>query len=87
MHDTYVQYLDWWKQSFGQSLFMHFSLAGDLGLPENIYQYGFWGSIASALIDPAKCGQGLMTLGGTEDPKTLTQYCPKYAALAERVPQ
>jgi hypothetical protein len=86
MHDTYVQYAAWWKQSFGNSLFMHFSLAGDLGLPENIYQYGFWGSIASTLIDTTQCGQNLPTLTGTEDPKTLTGHCPKYQALAEQVP-
>ena len=86
MHDTYVQYLSFWKQNFGESLFMHFSLAGILGLPENIYQYGFLGSIASAQIDPATCGQNLPTLTGTEDPKTETSHCPKYAALAEQVP-
>ncbi len=86
MHDTYVQYLDFWKQNFGESLFMHFSLAGTLGLPENIYQYGFWGSIASAQIDPTACGENLPTLAGTEDPKTETSHCPKYAALAEQVP-
>ena len=30
-----------WKQDFGPSLFMHFSLAGNPGTPETIYQYGF----------------------------------------------
>ena len=87
MHDTYVQYLAAWKQVFGESLFMHFSLAGTLGLPENIYQYGFWGSIASVQIDPATCGKNLPTLAGTEDPKTESGHCPKYQALAEQVPQ
>jgi hypothetical protein len=86
MHDTYVQYLGEWKQVFGDSLFMHFSLAGTLGLPENIYQYGFWGSIASVQIDPATCGKNLPTLAGTEDPKTEATHCPKYQALAEQVP-
>ncbi len=86
MHDTYVQYLALWKQVFGESLFMHFSLAGTLGLPENIYQYGFWGSIASEQIDPTTCGANLPTLAGTEDPKTEAAHCPKYQALAEQVP-
>jgi hypothetical protein len=86
MHDTYVQYLAQWKQVFGDSLFMHFSLAGTLGLPENIYQYGFWGSIASVQIDPTTCGKNLPTLTGSEDPKTEATHCPKYQALAEQVP-
>jgi hypothetical protein len=86
MRDTYLTYVAFWKQSFGTSLFMHFSLAGDLGLPENIYQYGFWGSIASTLIDPTACGKNLPTLTGTEDPTTETAHCPKYEALAEQVP-
>lgn len=86
MHDTYAQYLGLWKQTFGGSLFMHFSLAGTLGLPENIYQYGFWGSIASVQIDPTTCGKNLPTLTGTEDPATEASHCPKYAALAEQVP-
>jgi len=86
MHDTYVKYLAEWKQVFGASLFMHFSLAGILGMPENIYQYGFWGSIASVQIDPATCGKNLPTLTGNEDPKTEAAHCPKYQALAEQVP-
>ncbi|HEY1957028.1 MAG TPA: hypothetical protein VGH28_15520 [Polyangiaceae bacterium] len=86
MHDTYVQYLQFWKTNFGSSLFMHFSLAGTLGLPENIYQYGFWGSIASTQVDPTTCGDNLPTLIGTEDPKTESSHCPKYRALAEQVP-
>ncbi len=86
MRDTYSSYVAFWKQNFGESLFMHFSLAGDLGLPENIYQYGFWGSIASVQIDPATCGQNLPMLTGTEDPATESGHCPKYEALAEQVP-
>ncbi len=86
MHDTYVKYAAFWKQNFGTSLFMHFSLAGDLGLPENIYQYGFWGSIASVLVDPTTCGLNLPTLTGTETPASVVNHCPKYQALAEQVP-
>jgi hypothetical protein len=86
MHQTYAQYLGLWKQTFGNALFMHFSLTGTLGLPEFTYQYGYWGSIASAQIDPATCGQNLPTLTGTEAPQSQTMFCPKYQALAEQVP-
>lgn len=86
MHDVYGDYFALWKKHFGPSLFMHFSLAGDGGLPENIYQYGFWGSIASVLEDPAVCGVGLPTLTGSEPIASVVHHCPKYRALAEQVP-
>lgn len=86
MHDTYLQYFTLWKQSFGNALFMNFSLAGILGLPEFTYQYGYWGAIASVRIDPATCGKGLPTLTGAESPTAEAVHCPKYQALAEQVP-
>jgi hypothetical protein len=87
MYETYTQYFDFWKQHFGASLFMHFDLAGDPGLPENIYQYGFWGSLPGVGEDLTTCGQGLPTLTGTETVASVMQYCPKYKALTDRVPE
>ena len=86
MYDAYVKYLALWKKDFGESLFMHFSLAGTPGLPENIFQYGYWGSIISALEDPAACAPGLPTLTGTETVASVAHHCPKYRALREQVP-
>ena len=40
MYAAYTQYFALWNKDFGRSLFMHFSLAGIPGLPENIYQCG-----------------------------------------------
>jgi len=65
---------------------MHFDLAGTPGLPENIFQYGYWGSIISVLEDPAACGPGLPTLTGTETVASVVHHCPKYRALSEQVP-
>jgi hypothetical protein len=87
MYQTYVTYLDFWKQHFGASLFMHFDLAGTPGLPENIYQYGFWGSLPGVNEDLASCGKNLPTLTGTEMVPAELKYCPKWQALADRVPQ
>ncbi len=87
MYDTYGTYFTFWKQSFGTSLFMHFDLAGDPGLPENIYQYGFWGSLPGVEEDLTTCGQGLPTLAGTETVASVMKYCPKYSALASYVPE
>jgi hypothetical protein len=87
MEQTYQTYLSFWQQSFGNALFMHFTLAGTPGLPENIYQYGFWGSLPGVDEDLTTCGQSLPTLTGTETPTSLLGYCPKYAALAAHVPQ
>jgi hypothetical protein len=87
MYETYTQYFDFWKQHFGTSLFMHFDLAGDPGLPENIYQYGFWGSLPGVGEDLTTCGQGLPTLAGTETVASVMQYCPKYKGLTDRVPE
>jgi hypothetical protein len=86
MYEAYQSYLALWKNDFGESLFMHFSLAGDPGQPENIYQYGFWGSIIGVLEDPATCEANLPTLTGTEAIDTVVHHCPKYRALAEQVP-
>jgi hypothetical protein len=87
MYASYKSYLALWKQHFGASLFMHFSLAGTPGIPENIFQYGYWGSIGGVLEDPAKCGQGLPLLVGTEAIADVVHHCPKYRALAEQVPE
>ena len=65
---------------------MHFSLAGEPGIPEMIYQYGYWGSIIGALEDPVKCSPDLPTLAGTEAIDSVVHHCPKYRALAEQVP-
>jgi hypothetical protein len=86
MYETYKTYLALWKKDFGSSLFMHFSLAGEPGLPENIYQYGFWGSIIGVLEDPTTCEPNLPMLTGTEAVASVVHHCPKYRALAEQVP-
>jgi len=86
MYDAYKQFATQWKQTFGESLFMHFSLAGTPGVPEFVFQYGFWGSIGSVLEDPTQCGRNLPTLTGTEAVPTVIHHCPKYRALAEAVP-
>jgi hypothetical protein len=87
MNATYQTYLESWKQAFGTSLFMHFNLTGTPGEPENIYQYGFWGSLTGVSQDVATCGQNLPTLTGTETVASVMQYCPKYSALASHVPE
>jgi len=88
MYDAYKSYLTLWKQDFGtSSLFMHFSLAGDPGQPENIYQYGYWGSIIGVLEDTSTCEPNLPMLVGTETIPSVVHHCPKYRALAESVPQ
>lgn len=86
MYETYLQYFALWKKDFGNALFMHFELAGDPGLPENIYQYGYWGSIIGVLENPATCEPNLPTLMGTETIASVLHHCPKYRALAEQVP-
>jgi hypothetical protein len=86
MYETYKTYLSQWKTDFGTSLFMHFSLAGQPGLPENIYQYGYWGSIIGVLENTTTCEQNLPTLAGTEAIASVVHHCPKYRALAEQVP-
>ena len=86
MYETYLTYLSFWKSHFGESLFMHFSLAGTPGTPENIFQYGYWGSIGGVLVDTNTCGDNLPTLSGSEAISSVTQYCPKYRALREQVP-
>ena len=87
MYEAYKSALALWKQDFGESLFMHFSLAGTPGEPENIYQYGYWGSIIGVLEDPSTCEPNLPTLTGTEAIASVVHHCPKYRALAEAVPQ
>ena len=85
MYDAYASYFALWKKDFGDALFMHFSLSGVPGLPENIYQYGFWGSIIGVMEDTSACAQGLPTLGGGESVATVVHHCPKYRALEEEI--
>jgi hypothetical protein len=87
MYEAYKSYLALWKQDFGTSLFMHFSLAGTPGEPENIFQYGYWGSIGGVLEDLSMCEPNLPTLTGSETIASVVHHCPKYRALAEQVPQ
>ena len=87
MYAAYKSYLALWNQDFGPSLFMHFSLAGTPGLPENVYQYGYWGSIIGVLENLATCEPNLSMLTGTEAIASVVHHCPKYRALAEHVPQ
>jgi hypothetical protein len=87
MYGAYRSYLALWNKDFGSSLFMHFSLAGTPGIPESIFQYGFWGSIGGVLEDPSTCGANLPTLLGSEAIASVVHHCPKYRALAEHVPQ
>jgi hypothetical protein len=87
MYEAYRSYLALWNQDFGSSLFMHFSLAGTPGIPETIFQYGFWGSIGGVLEDPSICEVNLPTLVGNEPIASVVHHCPKYRALAEHVPQ
>ena len=87
MYDAYGTFFTSWKKNFGEALFMHFSLAGSPGIPEFVYQYGFWGSIVGVMEDPASCGPNLPTLTGTETVASVVHHCPKYRALAEHVPQ
>jgi len=86
MYDAYTRYLALWKKSLGDALFMHFDLAGVPGIPENIFQYGCWGSIGGVLEDPAVCAPSLPTLAGTETIASVVHHCPKYRALMETVP-
>jgi hypothetical protein len=87
MYDAYQAYFSLWKKDFGPSLFMHFNLAGDPGLPESIYQYGYWGSIIGVMEDTTTCGVGLPTLTGTEAIASVVHHCPKYKALLGMVPE
>ena len=87
MHAAYAQYLASWKQSFPSTLFMHFNLAGEPGLPESFFQYGFWGSLPGIGSNLATCGMNLPMLAGTEMVSSVAQYCPKYQALADTLGQ
>ncbi len=86
MYDAYSAYFALWKKSFGESLFMHFDLAGTPGVPEFVFQYGFWGSIISVLEDPDACSASYPTLMGTEDIASVVHHCPKYGFLRKQVP-
>lgn len=87
MYAAYQRYLALWSQDFGTSLFMHYSLAGTPGLPESVYQYGYWGSITGVLEDASTCEPNLPLLTGSESIASVVHHCPKYRALAEHVPQ
>jgi hypothetical protein len=86
MYSGYIDFFALWKKHFGEALFNHYWLASIPGLPEHVYQYGFWGSIDSVLDDPSTCGRQLVELSGRESiPDLLHRYCPKYQALQEQV--
>jgi hypothetical protein len=87
MYDAYNAYFTLWQKDFGKSLFMHFALAETPGVPETIFQYGFWGSIISTLEDSQACRPDLPTLTGTESIPSVIHHCPKYRALAEQALQ
>jgi hypothetical protein len=84
MYDTYNAYYALWREEFGTALFCHFTLPETPGVPDMIYQYGYWGSIISTLEDPHVCGPNLPTLAGTEPVASVVHHCPKYRALAEQ---
>lgn len=85
MYSAYVEYLAVWRTHFGQSMFTHYGLTAVPGIPEEYFQYGFWGSIDSVLDDPTTCGQNLPQLDGNEDIADVRdRYCPKYEALREQ---
>ncbi len=87
MYSAYLDYLALWNRHFGEALFNHFNLTGVPGIPEEYFQYGFWGSIDSVLDNPNTCGQNLPELGGNENIGDLRdRYCPKYQALLEQAP-
>jgi ABC-type microcin C transport system permease subunit YejB len=87
MYQTYGQYLTFWKQHFGASLFMHFTLAGTPGLPREQASSTASGARSRASRKTSStCGKNLPTLSGTETVASVTQYCPKYQALADEVP-
>jgi len=87
MYDAYNAYFALWQKDFGKSLFMHFALAETPGVPETIFQYGFWGSIISTLEDSQACRPDLPTLAGTETLASVVHHCPKYRSLAEQALQ
>jgi hypothetical protein len=87
MYDAYNAYFTLWQKDFGKSLFMHFALAETPGVPESIFQYGYWGSIISTLEDSQTCRADLPTLTGTETIPSVVHHCPKYRALAEQALQ
>ncbi|MEO8552164.1 MAG: hypothetical protein ABI678_19435, partial [Kofleriaceae bacterium] len=87
MYDAYNAYFALWKQDLGEALFCHFTLAETPGVPELVYQYGYWGSIISIDEDPGACGPDLPTLTGAEPIASVVHHCPKYRALAEQALQ
>jgi hypothetical protein len=85
MHAAYIEYFTQWKEHFGEALFLHFALAGSQ-TPEYTFQWGYWWGLTSVFQDPATCAHDAPTLTGTEAISSVTQYCPKYQALLEQVP-
>ena len=58
---------------------------GTPGLPEIIYQYGYWGSIVCALEDPADVRRPTCRRSPARRPiASVVHHCPKYRALAEQ---
>jgi len=87
MYDAYNAYFALWKQDLGKALFCHFTLAETPGIPDFVYQYGYWGSIISIDEDTHACAPDLPTLTGTEAIASVVHHCPKYRALVEQALQ
>ena len=86
MYDTYQRFFGLWQKHFGKAPFMHFVLAGSPGVEEQIFQYGFWGSLQGIREDTTTCVQNIPILTGSEALADVVHFCPKYRALAEQVP-
>jgi len=87
MYSVYTSYYAQWRAQFGTSLFNHYAMAGAPGLPEFVYEWGYWSVLDGVFEDTAACVQSLPTLDGTESLSSLIgQACPKYKALTEQLP-
>jgi len=87
MYETYTTYFTFWKQYFGTSLFMHFDLAGDPGLPRAPTSTASGARSRVSKKISRLVVKGLPTLTGTETVASVMKYCPKYQALVDRVPE
>lgn len=82
MRDLYEQYFAAWRTSFGDALFCHFDLAGSPGVPDFVFQYGYWGAMISTL-EPTSCTQNIVKLTGSEAIADVVHACPKYRVLQQ----
>lgn len=81
MRALYEAYFGVWRATFGDALFCHFDLAGTPGVPDFIFQYGYWGSMISTL-EPTSCGDAISKLTGSEALADVVHHCPKYKVLS-----